>query len=207
MYHKYVELRKHNVLPMIIHFRIATSGRIDEDNCHPFQVTPDIVMAHNGILDNAEPTSTISDTRVFIGEVLSDLPEGFLWNYGIQRLISGFIGDSKLVFLDRYGMYRFVNENLGHWDKHHSNWFSNYSYAMPDTDTLYWDRKCRKGQFDPFRSHWNRPLWEDDHWGVCESCENWVEYTDLEYDSYLNVAICNNCKSYYYENEERCLVP
>ncbi len=37
---------------MIIHFRIATSGTVDEDNRHPFPVHPGMVMAHNGILEN-----------------------------------------------------------------------------------------------------------------------------------------------------------
>ena len=34
----------------VIHFRMQTHGEIDLDNCHPYEVTPGIWMAHNGVL-------------------------------------------------------------------------------------------------------------------------------------------------------------
>jgi len=34
----------------IIHFRMKTHGHIDLENCHPYEVLPNVYMAHNGIL-------------------------------------------------------------------------------------------------------------------------------------------------------------
>lgn len=203
MYSNYIKIRKHNALPMIIHFRIATSGSVDEDNCHPFQVSPDIVMAHNGILDHVKPTQAVNDTRVFIQEVLSELPGDFLYHTAIRRLISGFIGDSKLVFLDSYGMCHIINENLGHWDVQHNNWFSNYSYLAPSVpDELFLRERYRKPAGPATRNRYDGSGGQFDDWGVCEACENWAGYTGLEYDNYLNMMICGDCKSFYYGEQQ-----
>lgn len=196
LYRSYAKLRKNNFAPMIIHFRIATSGTVDEDNCHPFPVHPGMVMAHNGILENipVERGSKVNDTRIFINDILSLLPEDFTQNTGIQRLLSGFIGDSKLLFLDKNGNYNLINESLGHWDEAHENWFSNYSYQNE-----YASGYRRKLARHPAR-HPAIHGYDECDWAMCEGCENWVETDELVHDKYLGAIICTDCQEYYYQN-------
>lgn len=73
----------------VIHFRIATSGKVSGACCHPFPVTGDfkqmmktesvapVAYAHNGVLTDYTPKegmkSPFSDTMIFGKEVLSHL--------------------------------------------------------------------------------------------------------------------------------------
>lgn len=53
------------------HARMRTHGEIDQDNCHPYRVTDDIYLAHNGILSAGNSADhTKSDTWHFIKNVL-----------------------------------------------------------------------------------------------------------------------------------------
>jgi hypothetical protein len=53
------------------HARMQTHGDIDFDNCHPYKVTDDIWLAHNGILSMGNDSDTKrSDTWHFINFVL-----------------------------------------------------------------------------------------------------------------------------------------
>lgn len=53
------------------HARMKTHGDIDFDNCHPYMVTDDIWLAHNGILSTGnEADHTKSDTWHFIKNVM-----------------------------------------------------------------------------------------------------------------------------------------
>jgi hypothetical protein len=55
----------------IWHARMKTHGDIDIENCHPYQVTADIWMAHNGILSTGNDADRAkSDTWHFIKNVL-----------------------------------------------------------------------------------------------------------------------------------------
>lgn len=55
----------------IWHARMKTHGDIDMENCHPYRVTDDIWMAHNGILSTGNDADhTKSDTWHFIKNVL-----------------------------------------------------------------------------------------------------------------------------------------
>ncbi|SKA33139.1 Glutamine amidotransferases class-II [Chitinophaga eiseniae] len=198
LYESYRTLRKHNRHPMILHFRIATSGSVDADNCHPFEVGYGMVMAHNGIIDNVSPTATISDTRIFISEILNYLPEDFLYNAGIRELIGGFIDSSKLVFLDRYGMYHIINERLGHWDDDHSNWYSNYSYLETKVSPQYRSNHLQR----PGR--WmHRDSLDEEHWSACGCCDNLVETSKLHFDTFLQVNLCPDCLADYSGNYDR----
>jgi len=198
LYDSYRRLREHNRCPMILHFRIATSGSVDEDNCHPFEVAGGMAMAHNGIIDNVVPTSSISDTRVFISEILDYLPDDFIYNAGIRELLSGFIDTSKLIFLDRYGMYHIINENLGHWDDDHSNWYSNFSYQETNATPYALRQQWHRGR----NSACGHMSLEGDEWGICESCDNVMEFSKLKYDSFLQVNLCPDCLADYFESYE-----
>ena len=113
---------------MLIHCRIATSGKTDYDNCHPHIVNTHCVMIHNGVLSYPVPKdSPKSDTVLFVENVLKPLPEDFMSDPAIMYLISAAIGKSnKFCFLNNKGEYSIANEEQGEWKD--GVWFSNDSY-------------------------------------------------------------------------------
>tara|TARA_R100000234_G_scaffold109729_1_gene81714 strand:- start:528 stop:1262 length:735 start_codon:yes stop_codon:yes gene_type:complete len=115
---------------MVLHFRIATHGSVNEANCHPFRVNDHLALVHNGIIHAVDTYSykDMSDTRVFAKEILAKLPNFFEWEEPITRLIEEFIGQSKLILLDEEGMAHIYNEHMGEWAD--GIWFSNKSYCV-----------------------------------------------------------------------------
>ena len=126
-FEKYISMyRKHERLvdtDFILHFRIATSGLIDVANTHPHKVNDDVYMVHNGVIDRCSVAdSEISDTMKFC-KFISNLPNNFTGNKSMIELITGYIGTDKMIFLNRNGDIKIVNENKGIWKD--GNWYSN----------------------------------------------------------------------------------
>ena len=119
---------------ILIHSRIATSGLHDTNNCHPHKVNNKTVMIHNGVLNIKVPKdSKVSDTVLYIKEYLEELPEDFIYNKAILKLMEAHIGTfNKFCFLNNKGDYAIVNEKAGHWNK--GIWFSNDSYVSYQTN-------------------------------------------------------------------------
>ena len=114
----------------IFHLRITTHGATNIDNCHPFRVSDDVVMGHNGMLPIKEENGR-SDTRIFAEDWLPELGvKALLDDKDGMKELEKFIGYSKLAFLnvgdELDKPYYIVNENLGHWK--HGVWYSNHSY-------------------------------------------------------------------------------
>ena len=126
---------------ILIHCRIATSGKTDLDNCHPFKISKDTVFAHNGILNCVEATNKVSDTRMFNKALLKQLKPEFLDNVTTRKLIGEIIKSDKLAFLTvnpklKRNSY-IINRDLG--KKENRVWFSNDSYKEKTyvTDVCY----------------------------------------------------------------------
>lgn len=119
----------------LLHMRIATHGSVVIDNVHPFIVNENTVMAHNGIIHGVpkDLEGDRSDTRVFIDEVLPELPANWLDRKYLVDMVEEWIGWSKLAFLtndDRLeGQLYILNEYKG--EVHDGMWFSNSSYKKP----------------------------------------------------------------------------
>lgn len=113
-----------------IHFRLATHGNKDRDNCHPFSVTPDLAMIHNGILPIAcNVNKDMSDTWHYAQLILQPLAErdpDFFVRPEMAFLGSAAISGSKFVFLRADGTHGIWNEDDGHWED--DAWWSNKSY-------------------------------------------------------------------------------
>ena len=156
----------------VLHMRIATHGSVGLDNVHPFRVDDHTVMAHNGMIDIQtkypmpegfkvmpgkyyEDPWDRSDTRIFIEEVLSELPETWLDDPHLVDMVEGYIGGSKLTFLTtnpalKKGVY-ILNEMKG--TERDGMWFSN-SLALdpkPEVKGFY----TRAGSID---------MWDDRGW-------------------------------------------
>ena len=126
---------------ILIHCRIATSGKTDLDNCHPFKISNDTVFAHNGILNCVEATNKVSDTRMFNKALLKQLKPEFLDNVTTRKLIGEIIRSDILAFLTvnpklKRNSY-IINRDLG--EKENRVWFSNDSYKEKTyvTDVCY----------------------------------------------------------------------
>jgi hypothetical protein len=115
----------------IIHYRMKTHGDIDMDNCHPYRVTDDVWMAHNGILSMGNPIDPRkSDTWHFIEFILRPALTGnpdLLFDIDFQDYIADMIGGSnKFAFMHSSGKSVIINEAAG--VKHEGAWLSN-TYA------------------------------------------------------------------------------
>ena len=115
----------------IIHYRMKTHGDIDLDNCHPYKVTDDIWMAHNGILSMGNPIDKAkSDTWHFIKYILRPALEAnpmLIFDIDYQTYLEEMIGGSnKFAFMHSSGESVVINYDAG--VEHEGAWLSN-TYA------------------------------------------------------------------------------
>lgn len=166
----------------IVHFRLATDGTNQGTiNVHPFKVNENLVFAHNGIISNVGEDKILSDTQLFNRDILRNLPKRFL-SYKVNRkLISSFIGNSKLVFLDNKNKMTIINENLGHWVD--GIWYSNASYQSRNLKGYNSIYGC---SIDSYSGITDR--WDDNECEVCFKKSKSLSL-DMEYD----LMICDKC--------------
>ena len=130
--------------PMLIHFRVATHGKINIDNCHPFPVTnkfskmifPNIitnddVMVHNGKLDIGITSSMYSDS-MHMAKALYQLDRTYykdLIDYLIKPTEKNKRGNRIAILthngeIEKYGIGWIKDKNI---------WYSNDSYKINST--------------------------------------------------------------------------
>ena len=124
-------IKPHMDKPMAIHFRWSTHGLVDENNCHPFAITDELAMIHNGVISGIEITDKDkSDTRTFVDDYVKPIHKGdkkFIYSDYGKRTLQACIGSgSKLVFIDKKANYVIVNEEAGEWQD--GVWYSNNSH-------------------------------------------------------------------------------
>lgn len=115
----------------IIHYRMKTHGDIDMENCHPYKVTDEIWMAHNGILSMGNPVDkSKSDTWHFIKYILRPALEAnpmLIFDPDYQTYLEEMIGGSnKFAFMHSSGESVVINYDAG--VEHEGAWLSN-TYA------------------------------------------------------------------------------
>jgi predicted glutamine amidotransferase len=117
------------------HARMQTHGDIDFDNCHPYKVTDDIWLAHNGILSTGNDwDEKKSDTWHFIDKFVKPALIGnpdLLTNKEWQEFVGGLIGTSnKFALVRSDGEMVVINAKAG--VNYANAWLSN-TYAWPAT--------------------------------------------------------------------------
>ena len=117
----------------MFHARYATHGVKNVDNCHPFKVSEETYLAHNGILDvDIHATDKRSDTRVFAEDILPSIGGvKMLDDDNVWKILSKWSSGSKIAVLTldpsaRDNCY-IINESAGHWDNE-GMWWSNDTY-------------------------------------------------------------------------------
>lgn len=118
---------------LVAHFRWATHGKKDIDNCHPFMVNDDLGFAHNGVIHGIHKTgSDKSDTWHFNEEIMKPLVNEYpnAWRHKtLKFLLQEKIGkNNKLVFLSADGNVSIYNEKKG--QKAYGCWFSNVDFKQ-----------------------------------------------------------------------------
>lgn len=112
-------------IPVMYHFRIGTHGPNSEGLTHPFpishdfkhlsalELSSDVVMAHNGIINSVTPRSGWSDTQQYISDIVLPLMKTdrhFYKNKHLQRLLENTINGSRLAFLDNNGEFNLIGD-------------------------------------------------------------------------------------------------
>lgn len=123
----------------IVHFRMATHGDKNKNNCHPFDLrdfgSPEdlmpVAVIHNGIFSQAnDDQKQWSDTWHVCRDVLHPLwiDHGNVFGKpSVRTLGDEYVGNyNKLVFLAADGTCSIWGEKNGHWKD--GVWYSNYSY-------------------------------------------------------------------------------
>lgn len=139
-------------IPMIMHFRITTHGGTSPENTHPFPVTSNVRhlqaldlktnlgVAHNGVINSVGTEAKLSDTQIYIRDVLTAFRglsgENFLHTHA--KIIDSTIGASKLAFLDNSGVITTFGTFLESSDKDGLK-YSNLHFEpyVPTTTTTY----------------------------------------------------------------------
>jgi predicted glutamine amidotransferase len=131
-YAKYVELRTKTQLPVLLHFRIGTSGIKDERNIHPFLINSKLALIHNGMISYNVINKDFSDTWHFT-QLLKSLknPARLLNSKSLEyQMLSAFTKGSKIALLHVSGEFSILNETAGKW--HDDTWYSNETYKACD---------------------------------------------------------------------------
>lgn len=161
----------------VLHFRIATSGKISVNCCHPFPVTSDykkmamaktdslMGFAHNGVLQDFTPKSGMksskSDTMVFNHELLSKIGPSIMKNEGIQNLLELYT-PSRFVVMDSTDAVM-----IGDWYNSPKSgaWYSNTSY---------------QSRYYYLDDGWDDEIWEDMYFKIKDS----GKYTDEDIEEF-----------------------
>jgi len=113
-----------------IHFRMRTHGDIDMGNCHPYHVTENVYLMHNGVLHTGnEKDRTKSDTWHYIQDFLRPQIEaapGLIYNQAWQNTIGGHIGHGNRFIIMSPDGHVIINKHHG--VEYMGAWMSN-AYA------------------------------------------------------------------------------
>jgi hypothetical protein len=182
-----------NDTPRIIHFRYATLGAVNTENCHPFPLTASGgAVAHNGpcVHDDYQGDAKRSDSRHLAEDLLDGFDQATLFK--VRGLLDGFVNaGNKLAFLFPDESHLLINEKLGTWRK--NIWLSN-TYSVEDVK--------------PFKSSWPSKPWgkiSDD-----EASVEWAQSSlwptngtafDPDLSDMITLEVYGQVRNFYYDND------
>lgn len=185
-------------LSYVLHLRFATHGDRSVDNTHPFRVTRDMWLAHNGIVPVAITNERMSDTWHFarlLTELSTTDPKWLADTDAFRDDVGDWIGPgNKIAFLRADGKIIIANEQQGSWEG--ARWYSN-TYSIKDDDYDWkWYRHYRKSPKPEavtttiFKTPWEQSWHESQAYvsSVLSPDETWCEWKDEH--------TCENCGEY-----------
>ena len=174
---------------IVLHFRIATHGKVQPMCCHPFPISSSekdlqklqfesrFGIAHNGIISGRTTNDKRSDTMDFIMKVVAPLAKmnpSFMHNSHALDLLDGACG-SKLAIIDNAGDLATVGEFI----EDDGVLYSNTSYL-----TTY-SRWSSYGSLFTGKEYEEKygivtDLTDSLPWAACQDCPN-AEYCAMDY--------------------------
>jgi hypothetical protein len=170
--------------PFVAHFRWATHGVKNIDNTHPFEITENLSVAHNGIIKIDCPVKDKSDTWHYV-QKLKTLPD--VLSEPQLKMIGEEIGKgNKLAFLHSAGDIKIVNEGQGDWEG--DIWYSN-AYSVADSVFYQWKWSPVPKTDAPYCGEVNG---DSEAWDYCELCgqSDWLTW-------HFDVEMCKTCTNLY----------
>jgi len=171
---------------LVMHFRIATHGKVSAACCHPFPLTDDANamrspraearwgVAHNGIIQGRSTNDTWSDSMDFIAGVMAPLAHlhpSFMYSDDAKELLKGAC-KSKLAIMNHAGELMLVGEFV----EDDGVFYSNTSY-LPS----------RYG-WTSYKSVWDRYDYDDYGYGWTSSWTSKSESSDAAWDDVAKLA-------------------
>lgn len=147
----------------IWHARMQTHGDIDLENCHPYYVTDELWMAHNGVLSSGNDNDDKkSDTWHFIRNVIQPAIEGnkyLVHDLEWQAFIGDLIGSTnKFGFMTGDGQTVIINRKSG--VEFNGAWLSN-TYAW--TPSKFGFKTATSGNYGTSRYAYGN-YWQEYDW-------------------------------------------
>lgn len=172
----YLEKTNNQTKAALVHFRFATHGAKDVDNCHPFKVGR-FAMAHNGVMREFGYSEKRSDTAILAQHlnVLAGYNNEIIKSQGLFNFLGDCISmTNKIAFLDVDESFYILHERSGHWDD--GVWYSNLGYK-PTGKSYY---------------HGGRALWDNDEY--CDITDIYSQYHSGTRESKeVKKNSCANC--------------
>lgn len=127
----------------VMHFRWATHGEININNCHPILLSnKSIGFVHNGILRDLPDDPVKSDSVIFRDTILEKLPRRFMSNKLLIVLLEKYIGNyNKIILMNKTGSVVILNEEAGLW--HDGCWYSNTGFSTERVNNPHFKPKIR----------------------------------------------------------------
>ena len=125
-------------LPVVYHFRIATSGLIKPQNSHPFPLSSKVRdlqscniscesgVVHNGVLSGVGSEKHLSDTQLFIRDFLSKFSFLELGEKRIKNLVNLALQGDRFLVLNKSGLVK----TWGAWLEVGGLFYSNDGYKQ-----------------------------------------------------------------------------
>jgi hypothetical protein len=153
----YRALEKVPDVEIFVHLRMRTHGDISQGNLHPYRVTNDLYLMHNGIADVHRPYSSWSDTKAVVALITPLVKSNplVIFTPGFQKLFEPISKGSRFVFLHSSGRHLIFNRNQG--IEYQDLWCSNtYAWSLWKSNStassrnqyLLADKRSYNGYFD-----------------------------------------------------------
>lgn len=140
---------------LVMHFRIGTHGKNDKQTTHPFPIsnndsdlkqtyfTTDLGMVHNGIIPKYDYEENLSDTQLFIRDlvsILKGLNKNFYRDKNTLDMLKR-VTNSKLCFLDTRNDLIYVGDFVKDENgvKYSNTTYKSYTYSKYDWSKYDWD--------------------------------------------------------------------
>ena len=203
----------------IIHFRLRSHGDVNLDNCHPFLITEELAIIHNGILNiDCDLNTSMSDTWHYVELVLKPMAEkdaDFFDRDHMKYVGGSAIPHNKFVFLHADGRHAIWNEDTGIWTED-GHWYSNsgyrysrfydrrigYTWSFTDTPKKC-DDPCRLAASSPAgqRTLWskNDEFMQDEDEREYECVEDTDAYNDIRILDLMQYGLSRKCLEEVFE--------